>query len=57
MKQCTVDEMIADLQTLSDRGMGNYPVGIYCDNCDCTDKYTGATAARQEVQITINRDV
>ena len=56
--QNTVDEMIEDLKQLSEKGYGSTVVTIYCDNCDCSDDYCGATVSGLIVKtalITINQ--
>ncbi len=49
----TLNEMIEDLIVLADKGYGESKVSIYCKNCDCLDRYPGATASK-DIQITIN---
>lgn len=52
--------MIKDLGQLVKKGYGDAGVTIYCSNCDCYDKYRGATVSldsdKGEVIITVNKD-
>ncbi len=57
-KEDSLGEMFEDLRKLMEKYI-DVPVEIYCANCDCSDKYTGATgyigSGFSKIQITINR--